>query len=87
MHCINYFFYFIQHISTNGNERIDEVFDSSVTINRAVDYYKSRGYDDKWIKARLDEIVNRHNLTDIWKEGNIFKEYEYEVLTNKIYKE
>lgn len=30
-----------------GNDRIDEVFDSELAINRAVDYYRSRGYDDE----------------------------------------
>ena len=70
-----------------GSERIDEVFDPAIAINRAVDYYKRRGYDDKWIKARLDGIVDRHKLTDVWKEGGISKDYEYGILTNEIYQE
>lgn len=36
-----------------GKERIDEVFDPELAVNRAVDYYRSKGYDDKWIKQRL----------------------------------
>ena len=36
-----------------GNDRIDEVFDPELAINRAVDYYRSRGYNDNWIKARM----------------------------------
>ena len=40
-----------------GSERIDEVFDPEIAINRAVDYYRKRGYSDKWIKDRLDGIV------------------------------
>ena len=74
-------------LASLGSERIDEVFDPSIAINRAIDYYKRRGYDDKWIKARLDGIIDRHKLTDVWKEGGISKEYEYGVLTNEIYKE
>ncbi len=70
-----------------GSERIDEVFDSSVAINRAISYYKKRSYNDKWIKARLDSIVDRHQLTDVWKEEGISKDYEYGILTNEIYKE
>ena len=36
-----------------GNERIDEVFDPEIAINRAVNYYRNKGYTDEWIKARL----------------------------------
>ena len=74
-------------LATLGKERIDEVFDPEIAINRAVDYYKKHGYDDKWIKSRLDGIVDRHKLTDVWKEGGISKDYEYGILTNEIYKE
>ncbi|MBQ8892209.1 MAG: phage antirepressor protein [Bacilli bacterium] len=74
-------------LASLGSERIDEVFDPEVAINRAVNYYKKSGYDDKWIKARLDSIVDRHKLTDVWKEGGISRDYEYGILTNEIYKE
>ena len=56
-----------------GSERIDEVFDPEIAINRAVDYYRKRGYSDKWIKDRLDGIVDRKRLTDVWKDGGITK--------------
>lgn len=48
-----------------GNERIDEVFDPEIAINRAVNYYRNKGYTDEWIKARLTGIVDRFKLTDI----------------------
>ncbi len=70
-----------------GSERIDEVFDPEIAIDRAVDYYRKRGYDDKWIKDRLNGIVNRKGLTDVWKEGGITENKEYAILTNEIYKE
>ncbi len=70
-----------------GEERIDEVFNPELAINRAVDYYRSRGYDDKWIKQRLTGVVDRHKLTDVWKENGITKNYEYGILTNEIYEE
>ena len=69
-----------------GSERIDEVFDPEIAVNRAVEYYRKRGYDDKWIKSRLTGIVDRFKLTDIWKESGITKDYEYGILTNEIYK-
>jgi hypothetical protein len=70
-----------------GSERIDEVFDPEIAIKRAINYYRKRGYSDKWIEARLKGILNRNKLTDIWKEGGISKDYEYGILTNEIYKE
>ena len=42
-----------------GKERIDEVFDPEIAINRAVNYYRRKGYSDEWIKNRLNEIVDR----------------------------
>ena len=68
-----------------GKERIDEVFDPELAINRAIDYYRSRGYDDNWIKARMTGVVDRRKLTDVWKENGITKNIEYAVLTNEIY--
>ena len=70
-----------------GKERIDEVFDPELAVNCAVDYYRSRGYDDKWIKQRLTGVVDRRKLTDVWKERGITKNVEYGILTNEIYKE
>ena len=70
-----------------GKERIDEIFDPEIAMNRAIDYYRSRGYSDKWIEARLKGILDRKKLTDVWKENGITKNYEYAVLTNEIYQE
>ncbi len=69
-----------------GSERIDEVFNPELAINRAVEYYRRKGYGDDWIKERLISIVNRFKLTDIWKEGGIEKPIEFAMLTNEIYK-
>lgn len=73
-------------LASLGKERIDEVFDPEIAVNRAVEYYRKRGYDDKWIKSRLTGIVDRFKLTDVWKESGITKDYEYGILTNEIYK-
>lgn len=72
-------------LASLGKERIDEVFDPEIAVNRAVEYYRKRGYDDKWIKSRLTRIVDRFKLTDVWKESGITKDHEYGVLTNEIY--
>ena len=70
-----------------GKEKIDEVFDPEIAIKRAINYYRNRGYDDKWIKARLNGILDRNKLTDIWKQSGINEGYEYAILTNDIYRE
>ena len=69
-----------------GSERIDEVFDPEIAVNRAIEYYRNKGYTDEWIKARLTGIVDRFKLTDVWKDGGINKPIEYAILTNEIYK-
>jgi len=69
-----------------GSERIDEVFNPELAINRAIDYYRKRSYSDEWISERLNGILNRKKLTDTWKENGITQNYEYAMLTNEIYK-
>ena len=73
-------------LASLGKERIDEVFDPELAINRAVTYYRNKGYTDEWIKQRITGIVDRFKLTDIWKNGGIEKPIEYALLTNEIYK-
>lgn len=68
-----------------GKERIDEIFDPEIAINRTIDYYRSRGYDDNWIKSRMTGVIDRRKLTDTWKENGIGKNCEYAILTNEIY--
>lgn len=69
-----------------GSERIDEVFNPEIAIKRAIDYYRRRGYSDKWIESRLKGILDRNKLTDVWKENGINENYEFAILTNEIYK-
>ena len=73
-------------LASLGSERIDEVFDPEIAINRAIDYYRSKGYDEGWIKSRLTGIVDRKKLTDTWKANGVNQDYEYAILTNEIYK-
>ena len=73
-------------LASLGKERIDEVFNPEIAINRAIDYYRNKGYTDRWIEARLKGILDRKKLTDIWKENGIKDNFEYAVLTNDIYK-
>ena len=76
-----------QWLAKLGKERIDEVFDPSLTIQRAVDTYRTKGYDEEWITKRIKGIQERKKLTDVWKENGIDSNLEYAILTNDIYKE
>ncbi len=69
-----------------GSERIDEVFDPSIGIQRLIDLYRSKGYDELWIAKRIKGIQQRKSLTDVWKDNGITENYEYGILTNEIYK-
>ena len=73
-------------LASLGKERIDEVFDPEKAINRAIDYYRKKGYSDSWIETRLKGILSRKKLTDVWRENGITENYEYAMLTNEIYK-
>lgn len=45
-------------LASLGSERIDEVFDPEKAVNRAVNYYRNKGYSDEWIERRLKAIKN-----------------------------
>lgn len=70
-----------------GKERIDEVFDPSITVQRAIDTYRAKGYDEDWIIKRIKGIQDRKKLTDVWNSNGVTEEVEYAILTNEIYKE
>lgn len=70
-----------------GKERIDEVFDPSITVQRAIDTYRAKGYDEDWIIKRIKGIQDRKKLTDVWNNNGVTEEVEYAILTNEIYKE
>ena len=75
-----------QWLAHLGKERIDEVFDPSLTMQRAIDIYRAKGYDEAWISKRIKGIQERKRLTDVWKDGGVEKTREYAMLTNEIYK-
>ena len=70
-----------------GKEKIDEVFDPSITVQRAIDTYRAKGYDEEWIIKRIKGIQDRKKLTDVWNSNGVTEEVEYAILTNEIYKE
>lgn len=72
-------------IAKVASERVDETVDPELAVNRAIVLYRSRGYDDAWIKERLEQIQERKALTDEWRRVGV-KELQFAVLTNDIYK-
>ena len=70
-----------------GKERIDEIFNPSITVQRAIDNYRAKGYDEEWIIIRIKGIQDRKKLTDVWNSNGVTEEVEYAILTNEIYKE
>ena len=76
-----------QWLARLGKERIDEIFDPSLTVQRAIDTYRAKGYDEEWIIKRIKGIQDRKKLTDTWKKGGVTEEVEFAILTNDIYKE
>ena len=76
-----------QWLARLGSERIDETFDPSITVQRAIDTYRAKGYPEEWIIKRIKGIQDRKKLTDTWNEHGVSTEKEYAILTNEIYKE
>ena len=69
-----------------GKERIDEIIDPELTIDRALETYLKKGYKREWINQRLQAIQVRKELTDAWDDAGIQKGIEYAILTDEITK-
>lgn len=69
-----------------GKERIDEIIDPELTIDRALESYACKGYSREWINQRLQAIQVRKELTDTWQDHGVKGGNEYAILTNEISK-
>lgn len=69
-----------------GKERIDEIIDPELTIDRALESYARKGYSREWINQRLQAIQVRKELTDTWQDYGVKAGNEYAILTNEISK-
>lgn len=69
-----------------GKERIDEIIDPELTIDRALETYLKKGYTREWINQRLQAIQVRKELTDTWQDHGVKEGKEYAILTNEITK-
>lgn len=69
-----------------GKERIDEIIDPELTIDRVLESYARKGYSREWINQRLQAIQVRKELTDTWQDHGVKAGNEYAILTNEISK-
>ena len=69
-----------------GKERIDEEYDPEITINRALEAYRRKGYSDDWINQRLKAIDARKEFTDELKNNGVESSKEFADLTNLLTK-
>ncbi len=69
-----------------GYERMEEIQDPELGIDRVMQYYKQKGYSEAWINQRLKSIEIRKELTDEWKNRGVEEGVEYAILTDEITK-
>ncbi|MFZ4724433.1 MAG: Bro-N domain-containing protein [Paludibacter sp.] len=69
-----------------ASERLDEMQDPELTIDRALLQYKQLGYSESWINQRLKSIEIRKDLTDEWKKHGLEEGMQFATLTDIIYK-
>ena len=77
---------FKQWLAEVGRERIEEVIDPELTIDRALETYLKKGYSNEWINQRLQSIQVRKELTDEWENKGVKKGIEFAILTDDITK-
>ena len=73
-------------IAQVASERIDEMQDPELAIERGYEYYRRKGYGEKWIEQRMQGKAVRKELTDEWKRCGV-QDNQYATLTDIITKE
>lgn len=69
-----------------GYERVQEIEDPEIAMQRTKSIYKSKGYSDDWIEKRMRSIAIRDELTDEWNKRGVKEQREYAILTAEISK-
>ncbi|MDP8163255.1 Bro-N domain-containing protein [Pasteurella skyensis] len=77
---------FKQWLAKVGYERIEELEDPEIGIDRLMETYLKKGYSKSWINQRLKSIEIRKELTDEWENRGVQKGTEYAILTDEITK-
>jgi len=77
---------FKQWLAQVGRERIEEIDDPEIGIERLMETYFRKGYTKEWINQRLKSIEVRKELTDEWEKRGVKKGQEFAILTDEITK-
>ena len=75
---------FKQWLARVGKERIDEIENPELGIERVRALYEKKGYEKEWIEKRIRGIAVREQLTDEWKQRGVEKQIDFAILTNDI---
>jgi hypothetical protein len=78
---------FKQWLAKVGYERLQEIQDPSLSMDRARENWKNKGRSEKWIQQRMMGQETRNKLTDYWKESGVTEKDEFAFLTNIIHQE
>lgn len=73
-------------IAKIARERVDEISDPEIGIDRLIETYLKKGYSKEWINQRLKSIEVRKELTDEWENRGVKKGQEFAILTDDITK-
>ena len=77
---------FKQWLAQVGNERLEEIADPEIAMERAIDTYRKKGYSEEWITQRMRSIETRKELTAEWDRVGVNEGVEYAILTDDISK-
>ena len=78
---------FKQWLAKVGYERMQEIQDPEMSLDRARENWQNLGRSEKWIQQRMTGQETRNKLTDYWKESGVEKSDEFAFLTNIIHQE
>jgi superfamily I DNA and/or RNA helicase len=78
---------FKQWLAKVGYERMQEIADPALSLDRARENWQKLGRSEKWIQQRMTGQETRNKLTDYWKESGVEKSDEFALLTNIIHQE
>jgi hypothetical protein len=78
---------FKQWLAKVGNERIQEMSNPEIALNRSRELWQKHGRSEKWIEQRMTGQETRNKLTDYWSDHQVKKGEEYAILTNIIHQE
>ena len=68
-----------------GSERLEEISNPELAMDRMKQIYEQKGYSSFWIEQREREMVTRHSLKEEWKNRGVIPDRDYAILTNEIY--